>query len=282
MTCRAVSGDPRRLARRDSVNVMAKRAVVTGASSGIGEATVRRFRANGWDVLGVARRTDRLEALAAETGADVLTADVTSEADVARLAARVEELGGAHVLVNNAGGAFGLGTIESSSVDDWRRMYEVNVISLKLVTAAMLPILRRSIAPSPGVEVEDVASIVNITSVAAYTPYEQGAGYNAAKFAARAVNGVLRLELSGEPIRVIEVAPGMVRTEFSLVRFEGDAARADAVYDGVHELSGDDVAAEIVHACELPPHIDLDMVYIKPVAQSAQYKIHRGPLRVQD
>jgi len=257
---------------------MAKRAVVTGASSGIGAATVRRFRANGWEVLGVARRTDRLEALAAETGCEILTADVTSEADVAAIAARVTELGGAHVLINNAGGAFGLATIEDSSVEDWRRMYEVNVISLKLVTSALLPILRASIAPSTGVAVEDVASIVNITSVAAYTPYENGGGYNAAKFAARAFNGVLRLELSGEPIRVIEVAPGMVNTEFSLVRFDGDQARADGVYTGVHELSGDDIAAEIVHACELPPHIDLDMIYIKPVAQSAQYKIHRGPL----
>jgi len=257
---------------------MAKRAVVTGASSGIGEATVRRFRAAGWEVLGVARRTERLEALAAETGAEVLTADVTDEADVARIAARADELGGAHVLVNNAGGAFGLATIEDSSVEDWRRMYEVNVIGLKLVTAALLPVLRRSIAPSAGVEVADAASIVNITSVAAYTPYEQGGGYNAAKFAARAVNAVLRLELSGEPIRVVEVAPGMVQTEFSLVRFDGDEGRAAAVYQGVHELSADDIAAEILHACELPPHVDLDLVTVKPVAQSAQYKIHRGPL----
>jgi NADP-dependent 3-hydroxy acid dehydrogenase YdfG len=261
---------------------MAKRVVVTGASSGIGEAAVRRFRANGWEVLGVARRTDRLEALAAETGAEVLTADVTSEADVARIAARVEELGGAHALINNAGGAFGLASIEHSSVEDWRRMYEVNVIGLKMVTAALLPILRRSVAPSPGLQVEDVASIVTITSVAAYTPYENGAGYNAAKFAARAVNAVLRLELSGEPIRVIEVSPGMVQTEFSLVRFLGDAERAAAVYENVHELSADDVAAEIVHACELPPHIDLDLITIKPVAQSAQYKIHRGPLATRD
>ncbi|MBO9578853.1 MAG: SDR family NAD(P)-dependent oxidoreductase [Microbacteriaceae bacterium] len=257
---------------------MTKRAVVTGASSGIGEAAVRRFRAAGWEVLAVARRTDRLEALAAETGAEVLTVDVTSEADVERLATRVRELGGAHVLVNNAGGAFGMASFEASSVDDWRRMYEVNVIGLKLVTSALLPILRASVAPSPEVEVVDAATIVNITSVAAYTPYENGSGYNAAKFAARAITGVLRLELSGEPIRVVEVAPGMVQTEFSLVRFEGDAARAAAVYEGVHELSADDVAREILHACELPPHIDLDLITVKPVAQSAQYKIHRGPL----
>lgn len=261
---------------------MTRRAVITGASSGIGAASVRRFRAAGWEVLGVARRTDRLEALATETGADVLTADVTSEADVARIAARVAELGGAHVLVNNAGGAYGLASVEHSSADEWRRMYEVNVIGLKLVTSALLPILRRTVAHTPGVRLEDVASIVNITSVAAYTPYEQGGGYNAAKFAARAVNAVLRLELSGEPIRVIEVAPGMVSTEFSLVRFEGDQARADAVYENVHELSADDVAAEILHACELAPHIDLDLITVKPVAQSAQYKIHRGPLRVRD
>lgn len=258
---------------------MLRRAVITGASSGIGAATVRRFRAAGWEVLGVARRADRLDALRAETGAEVLTADVTIEADAARIAARAQELGGAHVLVNNAGGAFGLASVEHSSADEWRRMYEVNVIGLKLVTSALLPVLRGSVAPSTGHRIEDAASIVNITSVAAYTPYEQGGGYNAAKFAARAVNAVLRLELSGEPIRVIEVAPGMVSTEFSLVRFEGDQARADAVYDGVHELSADDVAAEIVRACELPAHINLDMITVKPLAQSAQYKIHRGPLR---
>lgn len=261
---------------------MPKRVVVTGASSGIGEAAVRRFRANGWEVLGVARRTDRLEALATETGAEVITADVTSEADVARIADRVQELGGAHALINNAGGAFGMASIEHASVEDWRRMYEVNVIGLKLVTAALLPILRRSVAPSTGPEVEDVASVVTITSVAAYSPYEHGAGYNAAKFAARAVTAVLRLELSGEPIRVIEISPGMVQTEFSLVRFGGDAERASAVYEHVHELSADDVAVEIVHACELPPHIDLDLITIKPVAQSAQYKIHRGPLAARN
>jgi len=257
---------------------MTKRAVVTGASSGIGEATVRRFRAHGWEVLGVARRADRLAALAAETGAEVLVADVTSEADVARLAARARELGGAHVLVNNAGGAFGLGRVEEQSVEEWRQMYEVNVIGLKLVTTALLPVLRASVAASETEQVADVASIVNITSVAAFTPYEGGAGYNAAKFAARAVTAVLRLELSGEPIRVVEVSPGMVQTEFSLVRFGGDAARAAAVYDGVHELTADDIAAEIVHACELAPHIDLDQITIKPVAQSAQHKIARGPL----
>jgi len=258
---------------------MTRRAVVTGASSGIGAATVRRFRERGWEVLGVARRADRLEALAAETGAEVLVADVTVEADAERIAARARELGGAHVLVNNAGGAFGLGSVEEQPVDEWRRMYEVNVIGLKLVTAALLPVLRESVAPSAGIEVEDAASIVTITSVAAYTPYEGGAGYNAAKFAARAVNAVLRLELAGEPIRVIEVAPGMVKTEFSLVRFGGDQARADAVYEGLQELSADDVAREIVHACELPPHIDLDMVYVKPLAQAAQHRIARGPLR---
>jgi len=252
----------------------AKRAVVTGASSGIGAATVRRFRARGWEVLGVARRADRLEALAAETGAEVMVVDVTDEASVAAMAARATELGGAHVVVNNAGGAFGLASIEESSVEDWRRMFEVNVIGLKLVTAAMLPVLRASLAPE-----RDAASIVNITSVAAYSPYELGAGYNAAKFAARAVNAVLRLELAGEPIRVIEIAPGLVNTEFSLVRFEGDRERADRVYEDIEVLKAEDVADAIVHACEQPPHINLDMVYIKPVAQAAQHKIVRGPLK---
>lgn len=258
--------------------VAGRRAVITGASSGIGWATAAAFRAAGWEVLGVARRTERLEALAAETGAEVFTADVTDEAQVLAMAERVRELGGAHVVVNNAGGAFGLDSVEAGSVDDWRRMFEANVVSLKLVTSAMLPILRESVAVGDGVEVVDAGTIVTVTSVAAYQPYEGGGGYNAAKFAARAVMGVLRLELVGEPIRVVEVAPGMVRTEFSLVRFGGDAARADAVYAGVHELTADDVAREIVHACELPPHVDLDLITIKPVAQAAQHRVHRGPL----
>lgn len=251
-----------------------RRVVVTGASSGIGAAAVRMFRANGWAVLGVARRADRLEALAVETGCDVMVVDVTDSDSVAAMVERLEQLGPVHALVNNAGGAFGQDSVETGDVEEWRRMYEVNVIGVKRVISAVLPLLRRAVAP------RDSASIVNITSIAGHVAYEGGGGYNAAKFAAHALTAVLRLELAGEPIRVVEIAPGMVKTdEFSLVRFAGDQARADAVYANVPApLSAEDVAAEIVHACELAPHIDLDLVTIKPVAQAAPWKVMRGEL----
>ncbi len=252
----------------------ARRAVVTGASSGIGAATVRRFRASGWDVLAVARRADRLEALAAETGADTLVADITAADDVAALAARVEELGGVDVLVNNAGGAFGSATVEESDVEDWRAMFEVNVIGTKRVIAALLPALRRRAGETGG------ADVVTVTSTAGFVPYENGGGYNAAKAAEHALVGALRLELNGEPIRVVEIAPGMVHTEeFSVNRFGGDAAKAAAVYDGVESpLLADDVAEAIVHAVELPAHVNVDLLTVRPVAQSAQHKVARGPL----
>ena len=252
-----------------------RRVVVTGASSGIGAATVRRFREHGWSVLGVARRGDRLAALAAETGCDVMVVDVTDADSVAAMAAHAARLGPVHALVNNAGGAVGLETVEAGSVDDWRTMFEVNVIGVKRVTSAILPLLRAAVAP------RDSASIVNVTSIAGHVAYEGGGGYNAAKFAAHALTAVLRLELAGEPIRVVEVAPGMVRTdEFSLVRFRGDRAKADAVYDDVPApLTAEDIAEAIVHACELPPHVDLDLVTIKPVAQAAPWKVIRGELR---
>jgi NADP-dependent 3-hydroxy acid dehydrogenase YdfG len=253
---------------------MARRVVVTGASSGIGAATVRLFRQRGWDVVAVARRADRLAALAEETGADTVVADVTSAEDVAALAARVEELGGADVLVNNAGGAFGSATVEASDVEDWRAMFEVNVIGTKRVTAALLPSLRRRAAATGG------ADVVTVTSTAGFVSYENGGGYNAAKAGQHALLGALRLELNGEPIRVVEIAPGMVKTdEFALVRFGGDTSKAAAVYDGVEDpLSADDVAEAIVHAVELPAHVNLDLVTIRPVAQSAQHKLARGPL----
>src|SRR3954452_14139007 len=254
-----------------------RRAVVTGASTGIGEATVRLLREHGWDVVAVARRRERLAALAAETGCDFVAADLTGADDVERLGAEVAAGGPLTTLVNNAGGAHGLDTVEAGSVDDWRWMFEANVIATKRVTSALLPLLR------DGAEQAGSADIVTVTSIAGHLAYEGGGGYNAAKFAEHALVAVLRLELAGEPIRVIEVAPGLVRTEeFSLNRFSGDRARADAVYTDVPEpLTADDVAASIVGALELPAHVNLDLITIKPVAQAAPSKLVKGPLRVR-
>ena len=251
-----------------------RRAVVTGASSGIGAATVRLFRSRGWDVLAVARREAKLQALAESTGADVLVADITDADDVRALAARVGELGGADVLVNNAGGAFGSASVEESDVDDWRAMFEVNVIGTKRVVAALLPHLRQRAGTAGN------ADIVTVTSTAGHVAYENGGGYNAAKFAEHALVAALRLELNGEPIRVVEIAPGLVKTdEFALTRFRGDEDKAAAVYDNVPEpLVAEDVAEAIVHSVELPAHVNLDLVTIRPVAQSAQHKLARGPL----
>ena len=252
-----------------------RRVVVTGASSGIGSATVRLFRSHGWDVVGVARRTDRLEALATETGADVFTADLTDQVAVDALRDYLADLGPIHALVNNAGGAFGLASIEDSDADDWSRMFDVNVVAVKRVTSALLPLLRAASLDGGHVD------ILTVTSIAGHIAYEGGGGYNASKFAAHSLVAVLRLELAGEPIRVLEVAPGMVKTdEFSLVRFAGDQSRADAVYANVpNPLSAEDIAEAIVHAIELPGHVNLDLVTIKPVAQAAPHKVMRGELK---
>lgn len=257
---------------------MSRRVVVTGASSGIGAATVRAFRAKGWDVVAVARRADRLRALAEETGAEFFEADLTEQDDVDALRDHLASTGGIHALVNNAGGAKGLDSVEKSSVDDWAWMYEINVIGTKRVISALLPLLR------DGARATGHADILNVTSIAGLTAYAGGGGYNAAKFAEHALTEVLRLELNGEPIRVVEVAPGMVATEeFSLVRFGGDRERRDAVYADVPEpLSAEDVAETIVHALSLPKHVDLDLIVVKPVAQAAPYRLHKGELRVGD
>ncbi|MDF0514733.1 SDR family NAD(P)-dependent oxidoreductase [Agromyces sp. H3Y2-19a] len=257
---------------------MAKlRAVVTGASSGIGAATVRALRAAGWDVVGVARREERLRVLEAETGASVFVADLTQQSDVDALRDHLAATGPVHALVNNAGGAKGLDSVEASEIDDWAWMFEVNVLALKRVTSALLPLLRQG-AISRG-----VADIVNVTSIAGHTAYVGGGGYNAAKFAAHALTEVLRLELNGEPLRVIEVAPGLVKTdEFALVRFGGDRARADAVYENVPDpLVAEDIAGVIVDAVQKPRHVDLDLIVVKPVAQAAPYRLTKGPLAVR-
>jgi NADP-dependent 3-hydroxy acid dehydrogenase YdfG len=252
---------------------MTYRVVVTGASSGIGEATARLFAAHGWDVIGVARRADRLDALSAEGVLTPIVADVTDDADVARVRAEVEEGGALHALINNAGGALGAESVEDAVLEDWRAMFETNVLGTQRMIAALLPALRR------GSLERGAGDIVAVTSIAGHTVYPGGAGYNAAKHAQHALLGVLRLELGGEPLRVIEIAPGMVKTDFSLVRYKGDQAAADAVYEGVaNPLTAGDVAEAIVHAVELPPHVDLDLVVVKPVAQSAVRTIHKGTL----
>jgi len=256
-----------------------RRVVVTGASSGIGAATVRLFRERGWDVVGVARRADRLAALAAETGAAVFTADLTSQTDVDALSDFLAASGPVHALVNNAGGALGLDSVENSSIEDWAWMFEINVLAVKRVTSALLPLLRAAIRTDGG-----SADIVTVTSIAGHVAYLGGGGYNAAKFAAHALMEVLRLELNGEPIRVIEVAPGMVKTdEFGLVRFGGDAEKAAAAYAGVpNPLVAEDIAETIVSSVERPAHVNLDLITIKPVAQAAPTRIARGQLLPAD
>ena len=241
-------------------------AVVTGASSGIGAATARELARHGFRVVCAARRQDRIEALADEIGGLAVSCDVTDPDAVAGLAEAVGPV--LHVLVNNAGGAFGADTVESASSEQWKAMYDVNVLGILHVTQALLPALR---AGGDGL-------ILNVGSTAGRIAYETGGGYTAAKHATKVVTETLRLELNGEPIRITEVAPGMVRTdEFSLNRFGGDQARADAVYAGVdHPLLAEDVADAIAWVATRPSHVDIDELVIKPRAQAAAHKVHRA------
>lgn len=236
----------------------ASRAVVTGASSGIGAATVRRLRDEGWAVVAVARRADRLAALAEQTGAEAFAADLTVQADVDRLAAHLAATGGLTSLVNNAGGAFGLEPVAQADPDDWQRMYDINVLGTLRITKALLPQL---IASGRG-------DIVVVTSTAALGPYENGAGYTGVKHAERMLTTTLRLELIGQPVRVIDVAPGAVATEeFALNRFDGDAERAAQVYAGYQPLVADDIADVIAFALTRPQHVNIDTLVVRPRAQ---------------
>lgn len=223
--------------------------------------------------MAVARREEKLASLADEIGCDVLVADLTSAEDVDRLgsAAAVFE---ATSLVNVAGGALGQASVADTTIEDWQGMFESNVLATKRVVAAVLPTLR---AHATGGAYSD---IMTVTSIAATMPYVGGSGYNAAKMAEKALVDVLRLELHGEPIRVMEVRPGMVWTdEFSLVRFGGDQERADSVYKDVQDpLSADDVAQVMTDILALPGHVSIDEVVIKPVAQTHAWMVHRGPL----
>lgn len=244
---------------------MTRTAVVTGASSGIGEATARRLAAEGFDVVAAARRRDRLDRLAAEVpSVRPVTLDVTSDDSVSELAASLDRC---DVLINNAGGAYGLEPVTEGRVDDWQRMYEVNVLGSLRMLRALMPKLVES---GDGV-------LLMLTSVAGLVSYEGGGGYCAAKHAQTSMTETLRLELCGEPVRIIEVAPGMVHTEeFALTRFGGDAERAEKIYEGVpNPLTADDVADAIAWCVTRPAHVNIDRLVIRPRAQAAQHKIHR-------
>jgi NADP-dependent 3-hydroxy acid dehydrogenase YdfG len=241
-------------------------AVVTGASSGIGAAAARRLASEGWEVVAAARRLDRLGELAASSPRIRPCAlDVTDPASVAALADAVPDC---DLLVANAGGAFDLARVDEADVDDWARMYDVNVLGLVRTVQALLPAL---IASGAG-------QIVMTGSTAGRWVYEGGGGYVAAKHAVAALRDTLRLELVDQPVRVSEVAPGMVRTdEFSLVRFGGDQARADAVYAGVDALTADDIADIIAWVASRPPHVNIDLVQVTPRQQASATKVARRP-----
>lgn len=237
-------------------------AVVTGASSGIGEATARALAADGWHVVVGARRVDRLDALAADIDGTAHRLDVADAASVDDFCAAVT---GCRVLVNNAGGAIGLEPLAEAADDHWISMFESNVLGLMRMTRALLPRLAASGA----------GTIVNVTSIAGLQGYPGGSGYNAAKFGARGVTEALRHELLGQPIRVTEVAPGMVDTEFSTVRFDGDRERADAVYAGLTPLVAEDVAECIRWVVSLPDHVNIDQLVVKPRDQADAFRSHR-------
>ena len=237
-------------------------AVVTGASSGIGEATARRLAADGFAVVVGARRLDRLERIAAELDGVALPLDVTDPASVASFASAVPRC---DVLVNNAGGALGLDPVEEADEEQWRWMYEANVLGVMRVTKAFLPAL---VASGNG-------HIVVMGSVAGLWAYPGGAGYTAAKHGARVVRETLRRELLGRPVRVTEIDPGMVETEFSLVRFGGDAARAARVYEGVDALTADDIADCVAWAVTRPSHVNIDQIVVMPRDQAGPEHVHR-------
>ena len=241
-------------------------AVVTGASSGIGAATVRRLRAEGWDVTAVARRGERLRDIAAETGCDTYVADITSDGDVAALADHLRMRGEVHALINNAGGAIGWGHVSATNLEEWSRQYEVNVVGTVRVTQALLPLVTAS----------GRGDVVIVTSTAGHEPYENGAGYVAAKTAEVAMARTLRMELTGTGVRVIEIVPGMVATEeFALNRFGGDQGRADAVYEGIEPLVADDIADAVVWCVTRPHHVNIDQLVIRPREQASATKTVR-------
>lgn len=244
-----------------------KVAVVTGASSGIGAATARALAADGFTVIATARRKDRLEVLAAENASiKAFAADLTVQGDVDALTQFCEGTG-VDLLVHCAGGAFDASSVLESDPAIWAKSYEVNVISTVRLTQVLMPVMRKS----------ESSHIVIVTSTAGHRAYENGGSYVAAKFAERSLAHTLRLELNGLPIRITEIAPGMVKTdEFALNRFNGDSEKAAAVYAGVDApLTAKDVAESIRWSASLPEHFNVDSMVIRPVAQAANHKVHR-------
>ncbi len=226
-------------------------AVVTGASAGIGEATARTLAAQGFHVICVARREAQIKALAADIDGTAIVTDVTDASAVAALAGRLDRV---DVLVNNAGGARGLESVVDADVEHWRWMWEANVLGTLNVTRALLPKL---IDSGDGL-------IITVTSTAAIETYDNGSGYTSAKHAQGVLHRTLRSELLGKPVRLTEVAPGMVKTDFSLRRFDGDVERARKVYEGVTPLVADDIAEVIGFVASRPPHVDLDLIVVRP------------------
>lgn len=239
-----------------------KVAVVTGASSGIGAAAAKSLAAAGWHVVLGARRLERLEEIAASIGGTAVYLDVTDPASIEAFTAGIDSV---DLLVNNAGGALGATSVAEASDEQWLAMYDLNVMSTLRVTRALLPKL---IASGDG-------QIITIGSIAAREPYKGGAGYNAAKHGVAALMRVLRLELLGQPVRVSQIDPGMVETEFSLVRFAGDAERAAKVYEGMTPLTAEDIAETVAWIASRPAHVNIDQVLIMPRDQAAAAIVHR-------
>ncbi len=240
-------------------------AVVTGASSGIGAAIAIALGRQGYQIVVGARRVERLGRVAGEDGLAVRL-DVTDEDSVNDFVKQIaRRFGRIDVLVNNAGGALGLNPVAEAKDDEWVGMWKTNVLGLMWMTRACLPLLRKA----------KHGHIVNLGSIAGFETYVGGAGYTASKHAVHAISRTLRLELNGEPIRVTEVMPGMVETEFSVVRFRGDRQAAKKVYEGVKPLVAADIADCIVFAVTRPPHVDIDEIVVRPIAQATAWKVAR-------
>ena len=221
----------------------------------------------GFQIVVGARRVDRLRRVAGEEGV-AIALDVTDKKSIDAFVRQVSaKFGRIDVLVNNAGGALGLGPIEKAVDDEWIGMWKVNVLGLMWMTRACLPLLRKA----------KHGHVINIGSVAGFETYKGGAGYTAAKHAVRAITRTLRLELNGEPIRVTEIDPGLVETEFSLVRFHGDRKAAKAVYEGLKPLTAEDIAECVIFAVTRPPHVDIDEIVVRPVAQATTWMVARKP-----